>query len=1070
MTSHARRNLADSVATVSLVVAAMLVALQPALLRGLLAQSMTTASINGSVSVGSGSDAEGAEVQVINRATGVVTRGRVHLGRFSVHGLEVGGPYTLVVRRLGAREHVRDGLYLTLGQDLRIDVTLEPIAVTLQPTIVESFRASSLADTHAGLSSTVSDSLLRRLPTANRDLYEFVALDPLVSTRNGISGGGVNFRFNSYLIDGAAEMAINGGNPAGVASGGRSISIEAVKEYQVLLSPYDVWNGNFAGALINAVTRSGTNRFSGSVFTYFRNERLARDVPYLRAAPYDQIQYGASLGGPVVRDRVHFFLTFDLQGRSVPASGPYIGQSAVSSTPLPVDAGDVGRFIRILNEYGVDAGTAGAVSNRNPVANLFGRVDVALPMWNSRLVMRHNHGSAADHRFSRPIVGRTFPLSSYGSYQESGKDATVMQLYSNLHGGAFNELIAARVSAPVATAPEVRAPLIYVTVPGAGGMCCAFLQAGSVETAQGNMLQQESYELTDNLTFSPGVRHRLTLGLTTQFQRVRREGVSGSYGIWGFSSLDSLKAALPDSFRVTKDFGGGDATLRDVTFAAYVGDRWQVSDRFNISLGLRGDVSVVRNRPPYSPDVDFVFGRRTDDIPSGMLQWSPRVGFTYELTSDHQTRLRGGAGVFAGRPPLGWWLNAFINYGAGIGTLRCGTRSTDGPAPAFTPDYRHPPESCANGRGFRTNIVGPLNLLGKRLRYPETRRASLALDRQLPWDVVATAEAIYTQNHNDFLFINRNLKGSVGVDRRGRVLYGKIDSTGLATPDLVSRYPVAIDLQNQSRNYSYAVAVQLQKRFSGRFEAQAAYTYTRVFDVQTQLSPVAFDNWRVGRPVSGNKDALDVGISDYDQPHRFLFAATWAFPWRWGTTDVSAYYVGASGAPFTYTASDDSRKGDLNADGSNANDPIYVPRSVFDTAEIQFRGTPAEVRTQQLGLDSLINGNSCLFRQRGRIMERNSCSSPWVHTMNVSVRQSLPRLGGRALSIELQVFNFLNLLNDRWGRVAKASAALFKQVGQTTGVATQSQPIFLFDPTVPRFNASNPESNYQLQLAMRVTF
>src|SRR5437667_251497 len=390
----------------------------------LAAQGTTTASVSGTVTDDSSRGIESADVQVINRTTGVVTSSVTRdAGRYLVQGLEVGGPYAIVIRRIGFATETRDNVFLSLGQDLRMDVRLRPEAAVLPPVVVPGNVDPAFSPSHTGVAMVVSDSALRRLPTANRDLYGFVVLAPQVSTANGLSGGGVNHRFNNFLIDGASELGVFG-RLNGAVYGAKAISIEAATEYQIVLSPYAVSLGDFAGTLINAVTKSGTNDLHGTAFFYARSDQLAGNGSFQGASSY-QSQAGFSLGGPIMRDRVHFFLASEFQQRRTPANGPYVGQSASSQTPLPADTADITRFAQTLAAKGLQAGTGGLVDTHDPGGNLFARVDVALPAWNSRLVLRYNYTRADSGALSRPetAVATTcftrscFPLSSVQRHQ-----------------------------------------------------------------------------------------------------------------------------------------------------------------------------------------------------------------------------------------------------------------------------------------------------------------------------------------------------------------------------------------------------------------------------------------------------------------------------------------------------------------------------------------------------------------------------------------------------------------------------------------------------------------------------
>ena len=271
-----------------------------------LAQGLTTAAVRGTLRMLDGSNPDGARVSVRNAATGFVVEAEVRNGRFLIQGLEVGGPYSVTLRRIGARAERRDIGMLSLGQPFELHLVLEPAPVLLDSVVVDLDSRFPTSTVHGGTASTIPDSLLHRLPSLNRDLYDFVRLVPQISTRvglgsGGISGGGVGFRFNQFLTNGVPERSLAGGQPPEFA-GAKSLPLEAVGEYQVLLAPFDVRYGDFAGAAVNTVTRSGTNRYRGSLFGQFRNDALARSD----TLPYQRGVFGFSLSGPIVRDRVAY--------------------------------------------------------------------------------------------------------------------------------------------------------------------------------------------------------------------------------------------------------------------------------------------------------------------------------------------------------------------------------------------------------------------------------------------------------------------------------------------------------------------------------------------------------------------------------------------------------------------------------------------------------------------------------------------------------------------------------------------------------------------------------------------
>ncbi len=1061
-------------------------------LSSLPAQGVTTAAVSGTViDERSGQGIEAVQIQIVNRSTGVTTGVLTREGgQFFIQGLMVGGPYTITVRRVGYRPQSRDGIVLTLGQNLRLDFTLAPEAAQLAAVTVEAASAETplISPARKGVDTYVGDTALRRLPTLNRSFTDFVRLTPQVSvTGPGNSAGGVNNRFNNIEIDGASENDLFGlgstGQPGG-QSNGKSISLEAVKEYQVILSPYDVRQGNFAGALINAVTKSGTNEFHGSAFGFYRNSDLAQNVPFVRTSNLSVKDYGASVGGPIVKNRMHFFVAAELVDRVQPASGPYLGQSPTFSTPLPVDSATIVRFLDDIRSYGITPGSAGLVNNENPLRNLFARIDLALPSINSRLVARYNYGTANLDVFSRSAS--VFSLSSNRYTIKNTKNAPVVELITNFLNGWDNDLILGYNRIRDRRTPEVIAPQISVTVPGLQSSAVT-LRAGGEQFSQGNALDQDIFELTDNVSFPIGRSHRITVGTHNEFFRFRNLFTESSYGVWTFDNLDSLEAGRPAAYRVSSSLTGNPADVvarfRGAQFGVYAEDNWRIGPRFSLTYGLRLDVPILNTKPVFTDSVLKYFGRRTDEVPSGNVQWSPRVGFNWDVTGDQVNQLRGGMGLFVGRPPYVWVGNSYQNSGSGLGILNC-SRSTSAPgqAPAFDPDPMHPPLACANGVGLQTGVVGPVDIMSRDLKYPQVFRASLSYDRQLGDGFVATLEALYTRAVNNFFYINRNLvEDSAYVGPHGRVMYGRISASGQSNPFVVSRqFSEVIDIVNESKDYSYDLTAQIQKRFAQRFEATASYTYSHSYDVQSLTSSRAISNWQFGRDLAGDHLDRSTGVSLFDQPHKVVVAGTYTFPWRRWATNLSIIYTGQSGAPYDYVYGGSSGRGDLNADGVNTNDLVYVPRNAHDTTEIRFAtipGTgstaPIDPATEADAFERFIESTPCLREHRGSFVPRNSCRNPWQSFIDLTLEQSLPSVSGRTLSVRLDVFNVANLLNRDWGRVRSAGAfsnvSLLTHVGQDPSDPTQ--PRFTFNPAYRKFVIANDASNYyQLQLSARLSF
>ena len=1047
------------------------------------AQGVATGAMVGTIRYPDGRPAAQAHVRVTTGAGAAAYDVVARDGRFLVGGLDVGRMYTVLVTAVGALPERRDSLVLRLGEQRELEFVLRPIARSLD-TVRTVASAVERANADGGTATTIADSLLHRLPTLNRNFLDFARLVPQVSTKiglatGGLSGGGVLFRFNNYLIDGAPERFVSG-NSSLAFGGGTSVPIDAVHEYQVLLAPYDVRYGDFAGVEVNTVTRSGANAFHGSVFADGRNDRLARGGPVAPDAPYERWQYGASASGPIVRDRAHLMVAAEWQRLTSPANGPHIGQSSTATPPVPVRAEDVERLATVMRTYGLDAGSGGAVENVNPLANLFSRFDLQLPRWNSRAVVSENFARSTMTNFVRPAVD-SFPLSSYELIQLSWSQLASAQLHTNLRraGGGTNTILVSYRAAEGRSRGPVDEPTVRVLVPSSvGGL--AVVNMGTIPNAQRAFTREFATHATDNLTLPVGGAQLITIGGDAERFRLESGGVAGSYGTWTFSSVDSLALGVPERYELRQDFGSASVPVSGTQLAAVLGDRWEPSPRFQLTLGLRGDVLHFDGAPPYNPMVDSIFHRRTDRVPIARVELSPRVGFT--LSRSQSENVRGGIGVFTGRPPVAWTAAAYTSYGVGIGALSCG--ALESPPPPFVPDHERPPQACAAGPEIAANRRGDVDLVDARLRMARTLRASVAYDRRMPGGVTSTTEALASRAISAFVFENINLVGPQGVDRHGRVLYGTIDAAGRAQPALRSPFAEVIDLRNTSRDRSFEISERVEKQFANGFGGMASYTYSRVRDAATPLRAGVRGTitWAGQRVLSGRDDDFTPTTSLYDIPHRIVLAGTYTTRGSHRPTTISFYYVGESGAPFTYVAFGARGLGDLNADGSNADDPIYIPRSTFDTSEIRFSGRADSAgadnsaaaqatreRAQQSTFEQLIQGHRCLRSQRGRIMRRNSCREPMSHTTVASVVQVMP-IGSRALEIDLDAYNLLNLVNAHWGLYRVASPQLLEHVGQTSPTAASAQSIFRFNATSAGWTTVNSQSAFQLQVGVRYRF
>ena len=1097
-------------AIAALGVAAALAALSPSTLA---AQGVTTGAVTGVVTDESGQGVENAQIQVTNRATGYTTGGLTRVGgRYFVQGLDVGNRYAVTVRLLGFQPQTVENIRVVLGTATPVDIRLVRQATELAGVTVTA-PPTDFSPTRQGVATIVTDSVLQSLPSLGRDFTDFTKLTPQVSqpTTDAPSAGGAYNRLNNYTVDGANQNdRFNLGSSEGVpggATGGRIISMDAVKEFQVLMSPTDVRQGNFGGMLVNAVTKSGTNEYHGGVTYSYRNSSMAANVPFLRDADLTIHQYGFSFGGPLIRDRLHFFVAPEFQERNQPSAGPYIG--APAGTAGLVSADTIAR-IRQAMASRFDVGTAEQTTNENPLTNLFGRVDWQATA-STRLVLRQLWNKAEQFEFSRNTnsfnsqVGTQnsgFRLGSNSFNRENKNQSTALQLFTNFNNGSSNEFSAAynKIS-DIRIVPNA-APEISVAVTRIGDTSrVGVVTFGTEQFSPDNVLKQDITEIADNFTLPWGA-HTFTFGARFEHTKIFNNFAQRLYGHYIFANIDSLIAGGANNYSLGYDNGGGiPANFRTQQYSLYAQDQWDFSRNLRLTFGLRADIPRLLDTPAQNDSIRARSGFNTSTLPKSRVLLSPRVGFNWNPGGEDRNQVRGNVGIFTGPPPFIMIGNGYANTGLGLVTLLCSRpNTTTRPAP-FVTNVTQLPRSCGTAPNPAPGVAGTagVNITDPDFKYPQSLVTTAGFDRQLPYDLIFTFEAMYRKAINGLAVVDKNIRGPrlVGgqpyTDRNGRVLYADtISATGAVTNNGQRRItsignPAVnfgeglIQVTNQSADYNYTLSAQLKRRFGEAVNVSAAYTYMQSKDVQSLTSDRAISNWRNGRVFAGLEDDLDDATTSYfERPHRIILYGSYTLPWK--STQISAFYEGMSGTPFTYTAV----SGDLNGDGNNANDPLYIPRNATDLTEIRIgTGTGAAFvpnPTEAQAFESFIASHDCLDDQRGRIMERNSCRSPWQNRLDVALRQHLPTLRGQRITVQLDIVNFLNLLNNDWGQIELPTISqnfpqqgVLRQQGRTAGPLNQSMSNFTFEPLAkqrgPFFKDQNNQNNfYRAQLTLKYSF
>lgn len=1013
----------------------------------LFAQGITTASINGRVLSTEGEPMIGANVVVTHEPTGTVTGAATRTdGSYKVPGLKPGGPYTVTVSYIGYETEKRENIYLSLGQDRTLNFTIAESAVQLGEIVTVAEKNNIISSTRTGAATNVTVTEIEALPTINRGFQDFTRLSPQFAdagrNEGAYSASGRNNRYNNVQIDGAVNNDLFGladsGTPGGQA-GTQPISLDAIQEFQLLVAPYDVRQGGFTGGGINAITRSGTNIFHGSAYFFGRNQSLVGDGPQNEPfANFKEQQIGFRFGGPLVRDKVFFFVNGEIARRDEPLD--FVIDGSGSSTDFAKGnqalVQDAQRFRDILiNEYGHDPGGFGQFTRKTPNNKIFARLDFNLSE-KHKLILRHNYINADNDVLFRDSGVFRFPDQNYKFKNKT--NSTVAQLNSTLGNDVYNE---ARVNLTFIRddrAPEVPFPQVQVTV-GTG----LEFRAGTEQFSTANALDQNIVEVTDDLTFFKGA-HTLTVGTHNEIFSFKNLFIRDNFGTYVFNSLDDFANGVASRYDHSFSNDPNDprkaASFDVFQLGLYVGDQWAVRQNFNLTLGFRVDVPLMPDTPTANPDVEAAFGIKTNQTAGGNPLFSPRLGFNWDVKKDATTQVRGGIGIFSGRTPYVWVSNQYSN--TGIEFTRIRRTGTD--TPQFSADPFNQFESTA---GAFTNEV---DLIDKDFKFPQVLRTNLGFDRQLPLGLIGTVDFLYSKTINDILYQNLNRTPSGNTLPDGRDLLQVVDN----------QFTDVIFLTNTSRGYQWDATFQLKRPLAEGLLAGVGYTYGRAKDLNSGKSSQAVSNWGKNE-VTINPNDPELTTSDFETRHRILANVTYEKSFIHNApTTFSLFYVGRSGRPYSTTYSSD-----INGDGQSY-DLVYVPKD---------RNDVILTSNNWDALDAFIDGDPALKDARGSIVSRNASREPWYHRVDLRIAQDLPvpTVSGNQIQITFDILNVLNLLNSDWGKLEFINdsdfrdnrAFAFQGVDPATGKIMMS-----FTERPQRFEISQLDSRWQAQFGIRYIF
>ncbi len=1016
------------------------------------AQTLTGGTLSGTVTDQQGGALPGVSVTAVHEPTGTaydaVSDGE---GRFQFPNLQV-GPYRVNVSLSGFADIVRPGVVVTLGETRNLDVQMGLAAVT---EVVNVTAPTTFSDTRAGTADTISRTTLQQLPSLSRNLTDFARLSPHFNqtNQNGadsfLSVAGRNNRYNGILIDGAANNDVFGlsdsGAPGG-QTGAQPISLDALDELQLVVAPYDVRQGGFSGGGVNAVTKSGTNTLNGTAYGFGRNQSLVGDLPSQTdpAAPstsagqFKELQFGASAGGPLVKNAAFFFANVDVARKDTPS-----GFSITGGTGQDFGhQAEAQRFLDILrNNYGYDPGGPGLAEfgKRNNSNKLFARTDLNVAKGH-RLTVRHNYvGSVADIGFPS-ATQYNFPDNFYQF--ENKTNSTVAQLNS-VFGRAYNE---ARITIQRfddrRTGQEGQDPFPFVRVDLPDG---SNLRAGTENFSVANELDQRVIEVHDDFTWLMG-RHTVTVGTHNEFLKFRNLFIRDNWGNYRFSSLDNFAAGIAGGF----DYSfSNTANPREAAqfairqFGFYAGDQWRAAPNFTLTYGFRVDLPVFPDKPGSNPVALANFGYATDVAPSPAM-YSPRAGFNWDLSRNAlQRQIRGGVGLFSGRTPYVWLSNQYSNTGTLFTRLIVNYNVNN--RVTFVPDANAQPRTVGGAATNEIDVVDP------DYKFPSVLRGNIAYDHSLGFlGLIGSGELLFSKNVNDISYSNLNyvISGQIAAD--GRPRYSR------KVPALND----VILLSNSGKGSQWSASYSVNRQFSNGFFFNGSYLYNDATSITDGTSSQAASNW--GNVYVGAADVNNTPLarSNFSVGSMVKFSAT--VPIRLGrgvSSYASVYFNGQSGRPYVLAFN-----GDVNGDGRFTNDILYVPTNA---SEITITNGTFDQLMAYLRDDPSTAGIS------GGVPERNAGRSPWTNTLDFRYAVNLPTGGRTRVELTMDVLNLLNLFDS------SAGWSVFPNFNGPTVVngsfdAGSGKMVYNLAPlnsrTFATYGRDNLRSRWQAQWGARVRF
>jgi len=1037
---------------------------------------VTTSSMNGRVVDSDNLPMPGATVVATHEPSGTrygtITNTE---GRFNLQGMRTGGPYRVEVSYIGYSTEVFSDIILYLGQTFALDVVLIEGMLELGEVLIVGMRASAFQTDKTGASTNISNLQLNSMPTITRSIQDVARISPYA---NGMGFAGGDGRSTNFTVDGA-NFNNNFGLSANLPGGGNPISLDAIEEIQVVIAPFDVRQTNFIGGGINAITKSGTNTFRGSAYTYMYNQDLRGnnigDVDFGDRDEESRQVYGGTLGGPIIKNKLFFFINaeYELRPGQVVTWRP--SDNGVANTDLMLSRASTTDMERVkqhlMQNYGYDAGSYSNYPADQDNAKLLARMD-----WNinnaNKLSFRYNYtknqgwnqtnGNSTDAGFRNRSMDRISQHSMAFSNSIYSVDNIVNSLSLDLNSRLSNK-VSNQFLTTYTTIKDMRgsnsSPFPFIDIMAGvredgSQILEPYISAGYELFTWNNGVNNNIFNIINNTNLYLG-DHKVTLGASYEFQMANNSYMRNGTGYYRYASVDDfLNQAAPRDFALTYGYAGEKNPAAEVAFnqiGIYAQDEWNVNPNFKLTVGVRADNisyqnNLIRNNAIYGLD----FGGRkidTGEWPTSKIQVSPRAGFSWDVMGDQTMKLRGGTGMFTGRLPLVFFTNMPTNSGMVQGSYAAVTRyDANGNVTSANPILTQLAGPMITNVNDMITILGLQNTISPEdgalprdingidpdFKMPQVWKNSLALDYNVPvsFPLSVTLEGIYTQSINAVMLQNYNLKQPDNTWQRfngadDRYIYP-------ATADLTYTSRNAYILANNSDGWSAIGNITVFAEPLENLNLMVAYTYTESKEISGMPGSNAASAYTGLFQING-PHLPEVQRSQFVVPSKAIASVAYRIPYANNhmATTVNLFYSGFSpqGFSFAYT-------NDMNGDGI-ATDLIYIPNA---KGEINFVSAADEN-----AFFAFVEQDKYLSKNKGSYAEAFSARAPWTHRFDLRLAQdfSINVAGQRnTLQFTLDFLNFGNLLNSEWGVYKNMSGANNGRILTYEGTDENNTPTF----------------------------